>query len=349
MAIDLQNVLRITEPRQRDSSGRIWFVPFNITFRCELNCQFCYGKDRIDGEMSTEEVKKHVIDNIVNSKAKWLGFTGGDPLLRDDIFELMSYAKERGLNVLLSTNGALLNKERIARLKAIGVTRLGIGISGLKDVYKKVMGGGEFESIDTVLRLLVSEGFEVSLRSVPTRQNISTFLDLVDYAHELGVYKFCRYNMIYSGKANRSMDISDKYKNRLTMDLVDKQKQYPDLKIWLMERPFDNVLLSRFGYGDAIKRIGTGKCGATKELINVAPNGDVYPCPYFFDSMQPIGNLKVDNISDLAMSDARICSEQNITGICGECEHIDICNGCRYHALKFGNNICGGDPFCPIM
>lgn len=348
MAIDLQALLGYKPMRERNLSGKIWFVPFNITFRCELDCQFCYGKERTDVEMSTDEIKTHVIDNIASSGAKWIGFTGGDPLIRDDVFILMKYAKECGLEVILSTNGMLLNEERIMKLKEIGVNRVGIGISGLNDIYENVMGGGCFDTVDSALRRLVDEGFEVSLRSVVTKRNVGTFMELVDYAHELGVYKFCRYNMIYSGKASPDIDVSESEKDAITIFMIDKQREYPDLKLWLMERPYDNVLLTKLGFADTLDKMNIGKCGATKALINVAPNGDVYPCPYFHDAMEPIGNLMKHEISELALSDVRIQIENNLRGECGSCKYTEICGGCRYHSLKFGGDILGGDPFCPL-
>ena len=349
MAIDLQAVLGIKKQRVRDFSERIWFVPYNITFRCGLNCQFCYGKQRTDQELSTQQVKTHIIDNIADSKARWMGFTGGDPLLREDIFELMAYAKEKGLEVLMSTNGQLLNPSRIEKLAEIGVTRIGIGISGLNNIYSKVMGGGTFETVDSMIRLCQDSGFEISLRAVTTKDNYSTFLNLVDYAYDLGVYKFCRYNMIYSGQATPALDISDSEKNALVIDLIKKQQEYPDLKMWLMERPYDYVLLSKMGYGNIIRKPDMGKCGAVKGLINVAPNGDVYPCPYFHDAMEPMGNLQNESIRDIALKPSRIRMAENVTGSCGDCEYMNICGGCRYHALKYGNDVLGGDPFCPMI
>ena len=348
MAIDLQTLLGYRTPRQRDFSERIWFVPFNITFRCGLNCEFCYAKGREHEELTTSEIKTHVIDNIANSKARWIGFTGGDPLLRDDIFELMLYAKEKGLDTVLGTNGQLLNEERIKRLADIGATRIGIGISGMDGLYSNVMGGGSFDTVDSMIKLCKDYGFEISLRAVVTKHNYSTYMDLVDYAHKQELYKFCRYNMIYAGNASRAIDIPDQEKNALVMALIRKQEEYPDLKIWLMERPYDAVLLSKMGYELKHDMRHAAKCGATKGLINVAPNGDVYPCPYFYDVLKPIGNLRTDKIKDLAKSTIRINLDEGVTGECTECTHSNVCGGCRYHALKYGGDILGGDPFCPV-
>lgn len=348
MAIDLQTLLGYKKPRQRDFSERIWFVPFNITFRCDLNCNFCYAKGRSNEELTTDEIKTHVIDNIADSKARWIGFTGGDPLIRPDIFELIEYAKEKGLDTVLGTNGLLLTEERIKQLADIGATRIGIGISGIGGLYSKVMGGGSFETVDYMIRMCKDYGFEISLRAVTTKDNYSTFLDMVDYAHDLEVYKFCRYNMIYAGNATSDIDISNQEKYNLVMALIQKQRDYPDLKIWLMERPYDAVILTQLGYDLTNDFRHAAKCGATKGLINVAPNGDVYPCPYFYDTIEPIGNLRTEKIRDLAKSSIRIKMDENVKGECATCGYNEVCNGCRYHAMKFGGDILGGDPFCPI-
>ena len=346
MAIDLQTLLGYREPRVRDFSERIWFVPFNITFRCDLNCSFCYAKGRSNDELTTDEIKTYIIDNIADSNCRWIGFTGGDPLIRSDIFELIEYAKEKGLDTVLGTNGLLLNEDRIQRLADIGATRIGIGISGIDNLYSKVMGGGTFETVDSMLRLCMDFDFEISLRAVTTKDNYSSFLDMVDYAYELGVYKFCRYNMIYAGNGTPDIDITNEQKDRLVLELIKKQTEYPNLKIWLMERPYDAVLLSKLGYEmqDFAK-----KCGAAKGLINVAPNGDVYPCPYFYGLIPPLGNLKTHDIKDLAKSECRIHIAENENGTCGTCQYNPICGGCSYHAMKFNNSLSGGDPFCPVL
>lgn len=346
MAIDLQVLLGHKQPRKRDYSKKLWFVPFNITFKCALNCTFCYGKGRTDNEMTTQEIKTHVIDNIADSTARWIGFTGGDPLTRPDWLELMYYAKDSGLDVILSTNGVSLSTANIQALAALDITRIGIGISDLHERYNTTMGGQHFKKVDATIKECVDYGFDVSLRAVTTKLNHPNFLKLVDYAHDQGVYKFCRYNMIYAGQARPQDDISEHDKDLMVTELLNKQMEYPDLKIWLMERPFDNVILSRLGFRPRLKALNYGKCGAAKALLNIAPNGDFYPCPYFAEILPPIGNAKQDRIKDIALSDIRVNMESNLINGCGDCNQSDICGGCRFHALKYGSNILGGDPFC---
>lgn len=346
MAIDLQVLLGLRKPRIRDYSQKLWFVPFNTTFRCDLNCTFCYGKTRTDQELTTEEIKTHIIDNVADSTAKWIGFTGGDPLIRSDWLELMTYARDAGLNVILSTNGVNLTSDDVRALANLDITRIGIGISGIGEEYNRTMGGPYFEKVDSAIKMCVDYDFDVSLRSVPTKLNHNSFLEIVDYAYDRDVYKFCKYNMIYAGHACPADDISEKQKNQMVKDLLEKQREYTDLKIWLMERPYDNVILSQYGFGPAIKALNYGKCGAAKALLNIAPNGDFYPCPYFAEIMAPIGNAMTDRIKDIALSDIRIAMETSVTGNCGDCTDKDICGGCRFHALKYGHNIIGDDPFC---
>lgn len=349
MAIDLQVLLGMKKPRKRDYSKKLWFVPFNTTWACGLDCSFCYGKTRTEPTLSTQDIKTHIIDNIADSTAQWMGFTGGDPLTRSDWLECMVYAKNTGLDLVLSTNGVNLTTAKINALASQDITRIGIGISELSERYSKTMGGPYFERVDKAIRECVDYGFDVSLRSVPTKLNHKTFLNLVDYAADRGVYKFCRYNMIYAGKASPAHDISEPQKDQMVLDLLNKQAEYPDLKIWLMERPFDNVVLSHQGFRPALKTLNYGKCGAAKALLNIAPNGDIYPCPYFGEITEPIGNATRDRLKDIALSGVRLDLEHGLKDFCGECNEADICGGCRFHALKFRGDILGGDPYCRMM
>ncbi|MCK4959011.1 MAG: radical SAM protein, partial [Planctomycetes bacterium] len=159
----------------KKASERRPIVVWNITRACNLKCVHCYndsGTGKASNEVSTEQAKK-VLDDLAAFGAPSVLFSGGEPLVRPDLFELMEYAAGTGLRVVISTNGTLIDADKAARIKKIGVSYVGISLDGIGSVNDEFRGvEGAFEDAVRGIRNCQNAGVRVGLRLTLTKRNV---------------------------------------------------------------------------------------------------------------------------------------------------------------------------------
>lgn len=178
-------------------------VVWNSTKTCNLKCMHCYMQSdakKYKDELTTEEAKKF-IDDLADFHVPVLLFSGGEPLIRPDFFELAAYAQEKGVRPTLSTNGTLITREVAQRIKDIGVGYVGISLDGLKDVNDKFRGvDGAYEKAMQGIKNCVAVGQRVGLRFTINHHNIQELDRIFDFIEAENINRVCFYHLVYSGR-----------------------------------------------------------------------------------------------------------------------------------------------------
>jgi radical SAM protein with 4Fe4S-binding SPASM domain len=182
-------------------------VVYNCTSRCNLKCRHCYncsGSAAVDGELTTEQAKKFIAD-IKKVNAPVILFSGGEPLLREDLFELINTASSIGIRTVISTNGTLINKEIAKKIRAAGVSYAGISLDGIEPFHDEFRGmNGAFKKTLEGISCCINEGIKTGLRFTITKGNFSQIDAVFKIAADAGIKRICFYHLIRTGRAAES-------------------------------------------------------------------------------------------------------------------------------------------------
>ncbi|MCW4019504.1 MAG: radical SAM protein [Candidatus Bathyarchaeota archaeon] len=296
-----------------------------LTFRCQNNCVHCYaGGPHETPEMTTAQWKE-AIDRLSNIGVFILTFTGGEPTLRDDLTELLRYAEVKGMVTGLITNGRnLKDKAYVDALEKAGLDFVQVTLESHKPEIHDQMtaSSGSWKETVTGIRNAVNSQIYVTTNSTLSKHNAANFLDTMDFLKGLGVDAFGCNSLIYSGKAN---EVSQEF--ALTIDnlkallpqIRDKAQQLGLKFLWYTPTQYCQF--------DPVQN-GLGVKSCTAALINmcVGPNGDVYPCQSYFESL---GNILKDSWSKIwnHPTAKKIRNREYAEAKCKDCPQLQVCGG----------------------
>ena len=187
----------------RKASERRPIVVWNITRNCNLKCVHCYndsGVGKSCNDATTEEAKA-VLDDLAQFGVPSVLFSGGEPLMRHDLFELISYAGDKGLRTVISTNGTLIDKEAAKNIKDRGVSYVGISLDGVGEINDQFRGvSGAFERAVVGIKNCQDAGVRIGLRLTLTKRNVEDLDALFDFFDENGIERACFYHLVPSGR-----------------------------------------------------------------------------------------------------------------------------------------------------
>jgi len=197
-------------------------VIWNLVRRCNLLCKHCYAVSAdvdFPGELDTHQIFK-VMEDLKSFGVKVLILSGGEPLLRPDIFEISSRAKQMGFYVGLSSNGTLINADNIEQIKAIGYDYLGVSLDGIGATNDEFRGKeGAFDEALDGLRLAQKAGIKVGLRFTATKDNITELPKMLDLMKTEKIDKFYLSHLSYGGRGNKNrLDDAQRDMTRTMMD-----------------------------------------------------------------------------------------------------------------------------------
>jgi len=199
-------------------------VVWNMTKRCNLKCVHCYAKavdpDGVD-DISTDQAKT-MIDDLAAYGAPVMLFSGGEPLVRQDLVELASHATSKGMRAVISTNGTLITKEKARELKSVGLSYVGISLDGgeeIHDKFRKVP--GSFKKALEGVANCQAEGLKVGLRFTINKRNQGEVPTLFQIIRDLDVPRICFYHLVYSGRGSELIkEDLDHAETRAVVDLI---------------------------------------------------------------------------------------------------------------------------------
>ncbi|WP_054853017.1 radical SAM protein [Vulcanisaeta distributa] len=345
---------------------------WNITYRCNLKCIHCYI-NAIQGlsrdELTTEEVLR-VVDDAHELRTPLLIISGGEPLIREDITEVMKRASDYGIKVSLSTNGTLITRDWALKLKELNVQYVGISIdSPVPEIHDKIRGGvqGAWDlAIRGGIKNVMEVGIPVGIRTTVTKLNIDHAPEVVELAHRLGISRVAFYHLVPSGRGGRGGIInllpSPEQLLRFLVRLIDTARKYPDVEVLTVDNPADGgVVASLLASSDEGEFMGKlrlvsrmGACSAGRKVMSIyPPNGDVYPCQFFND--KPMGNVRRERLTEIWLR-PRVNTELVIRlrernygdSPCMRCPYLRYCGGCRVRAEVLNGDVWSMDPLCTM-
>jgi radical SAM protein with 4Fe4S-binding SPASM domain len=349
-----------------------FLVVWDFTHKCNLNCKHCYSNS---GAVSNEELTTKealaVVDQLADFGVTALAFSGGEPLTRKDFFEVASHAAKRGLYISVATNGTLLTKENVQKLKQARINYVEISIDGATakthDEFRGVPGA--FEKAITGLKTCVEADLCVCIATTATKSNIEEMPQILDLAEEVGAERFTYFNFIPTGRGKElyEQDLSPEEREKLMRFLLDKmskgckvtilttapqlaraalQCQGAEKEIAMSMAHMQTVKVSRKAVplADFI-----GGCGAGRLYCSLSPQGDVHPCVFLPIN---VGNLKTEKFGDVWLNSKlfnALRDRTNLTGSCGKCNFKYVCGGCRARASAYNaGDFLASDPGCVL-
>jgi putative heme d1 biosynthesis radical SAM protein NirJ2 len=303
-------------------------VSWNITRACNLKCEHCYrdAGDADADELTLAEGKK-LLSDLHALHFRLIIFSGGEPLLRPDLFDLIKYARGLGLVSVLGTNGTLIDRDCARRLKDAGLKRAGISLDSVNEVQHDAFrcAQGSWRQAITGMENCKAAGLEFQVHTTVTTKNIDQILAITDFAQAKGAQAHHIFFLVPTG---RGKDIDNvipapaEYE-RLLEQILEKQKS-----VSLELKPVCAPHFMRIARKKKIAMRFEKGCLAGISYACIIPNGDVHPCPYM-----PIrlGNVRTDGFVKIwqenkVLQDLR---EARLHGKCGECEFKNVCAGCR--------------------
>ncbi|MGO8881102.1 MAG: 12,18-didecarboxysiroheme deacetylase [Desulfomonilaceae bacterium] len=199
-------------------------VVWNITQRCNLKCVHCYSRSedkKYSNELSTDEGIQ-LLDDLAGFGSPVVLFSGGEPLIRPDILELIQHATVSGMRAVLSTNGTLIDEPMAAKLKDIGLSYVGISLDGLQKVHDSFRGvDGTFERVLRAINNCKAAGLKVGLRFTINKRNFQEIDGIFDLVDKLQIPRICFYHLVYAGRGADLMNEDlDHKQTRKVVDLI---------------------------------------------------------------------------------------------------------------------------------
>jgi heme d1 biosynthesis radical SAM protein NirJ len=351
---------------RREPPGPV--VVWNLIRRCNLNCKHCYSISAdvdFPGELSTVEVFA-VMEDLRRFGVPVLILSGGEPLLRPDVFEIARRAKDLGFFVGLSTNGTLVDEGNVRSIAAAGFDYVGISLDGIGPTHDRFRRRqGAFEAALKGVRLARDAGQKVGIRFTMTRDNAHELPALLALMERERVDKFYLSHLNYAGRGNRNR-ADDAYfeTTRRAMDLVfetafEAVQSGEGTEFVTGNNDADGVYLlhwarSRFPGRAARLRAKLAQWGGNSSGVNVANIdnlGDVHPDTFWWH--YGLGNVRGrpfseiwQDLSDPIMAGLRR-KPRAVGGRCGQCRYFDICGGnTRVRALQVTGDPWAEDPGC---
>lgn len=350
------------------SPGKGPVVVWNITRQCNLACRHCYAEAQLDGErgeLTTDEAHQ-VIDDLADFHVPVILMSGGEPLCRQDFFELVDHAKANGIRVTLSTNGTLIDEETAARIKAAGIGYVGISIDGMQEVNDAFRGvEGAFAQALQGIRNCRSVGQRTGLRFTINQSNYTEIPAVFDLLETEDVDRACFYHLVYSGRGSRIKD--EDLSHEQTRNVVD---QIIRKTLDLHARGEKKEILTVDNHTDGVylylkyRELDTERAEYIRQMLSnnggnrsgmaiacIDPVGNVHPDQFTWQ--YSFGNVRDRRFGEIwtDMHDPVLAGfkdrKQLLPDKCKGCSFLAMCNGnFRTRAEAATGDLWGFDPAC---
>ena len=323
-----------------------YIVSWNITGRCNLKCPHCY-MDSTEGllsqELTTDEARLVIDELTYLNRNLMLVLSGGEPMLRDDIYEIISYAREGGFIVVMGSNGTLIKEEGLRLLKEAGLMGLGISIDFIEPSRHDAFRGmnGAWEQAFYVLRRAKELGIETQMDVTLTDQNYQDIERFVELGAELSLKALNFFFLVCTGRA-RKTDISTVNYNSALRKLT--ELTLSEKRLMVRARCAPHIYRLIYERGARIPK-GMRGCLAARHYMRITPDGYITPCPYMDLKAGDLREESVEEIWNKAPL-MNILRRDSYSGRCGSCEYQVICGGCRARAYAEGGDLMAEDSLC---
>lgn len=338
------------------------WIAWEITRRCNLRCIHCRSSSEIEvkghPDFPTAEAYR-IIDDISSYAKPVLVLSGGEPLLRSDVFDIARYGTEKGLRMCLATNGTLVDDSVCNRIKESGIRMVSLSLDGsteaVHDDFRKQKGA--FSGVINAARLFREHGIEFLINSSFTKRNQEEIPKVYRLAKELGATAWYMFMLVPTGRGEEIMDelISKEDYDKILEWHYEMERDEKDILVRPTCAPhyYRVVLQKKRERGDKFERRtlkfstgGAKGCIAGQLIALIDVDENVLPCSYF---PRPAGNLKDQSFKEI-WEGSELFKElrdfKRYKGRCGSCEFIGVCGGCRARAYAVYGDYMEEEPFC---
>ncbi len=341
------------------------WIAWEITRRCNLNCVHCRSSSGMEvkghPDFPTEEAFR-ILDDISGYAKPVIVLSGGEPLLRKDVFEISKYGTEKGLRICIATNGSLVTDEICVAMKASGIRMVSLSLDGsTEEVHDNFRNQeGAFGGVISAAGLFNKHGIPFLINSSFTRRNQKEIPKVYRLAKELGATAWYMFMIVPTGRGEDIMN-----------ELIPKE-DYEEILKWhyemeknekdMLVRPtcaphyYRIVLQRQKEEGEKFKRRslkfstgGSKGCIAGQVIALIDVDGNVLPCSYFPKSA---GNVREKSFKEI-WENSKLFKElrdfKKYRGRCGSCEYVNVCGGCRARAYAMSGNYLDEEPFCAYI
>jgi len=335
---------------ENGQKANLRMVAWELTRSCNLACRHCRASSEhgpYSNELSTDECLR-ILDDIASFSKPIIILTGGEPLLKKDIFEIARYGNDKGFTMVMAPNGTLLNDENIKKIITSGIKRISVSLDGpdeaSHDNLRQVPGA--FKMAIKGVERAKDAGLEFQINTTVTTRNIKLLPEIINLAKALGAKAHHIFLLVPMGRAkdmiNEELSTSE-YEE--TLKLLAEEKMKSSLEIKITCAPHFNRILLEAHPESASSLRGRGCMGGVSFCF-ISHLGELQPCGYL--------ELKCGNVREYGFKKIWLESEvfNNIRdwskydGKCGVCEFKAVCGGCRARAqAKYGNYL-GEEPYC---
>jgi radical SAM protein with 4Fe4S-binding SPASM domain len=347
----------------KDAASRRPIVVWNLTRTCNLRCVHCYtdsAAQKYPNELTTEQAKT-VLDDLAFFKVPAVLFSGGEPLVRPDLFELAAYARNLGLHVVASTNGTLIDRKAAEKFKELQFAYVGISLdSATPEVHDEFRGmKGAFQKTMQGFRHCVEVGQKVGLRLTLTKHTATNLDKIFDFIEAEGINRACFYHLCPSGRGKNLLALSAEESRAAVDTILDRTRDFVErgkrIEILTVDNHCDGVHLYqrmlKEGHPrteqvlDMLKWNGGGQYSSGVGIANIDFLGNVHADQ--FSMFRTFGNVKKRKFSDIwqDVSDPVMKGLKNrlalLKGRCGACQFKTLCGG----SLRARAEVMTGDPW----
>jgi len=353
-----------------EASQRRPIVVWSTTRTCNLRCVHCYTDSenkKYSGELTTAEGLR-LIDELADFAIPSLLFSGGEPLMRPDLFTLIEHAAKKNIRPVISTNGTLIDQDRARDIKNAGVVYVGISLDGMEEVNDSFRGvKGAFKKAMKGFENCRAAGQRVGLRLTLTKRNYQDLHRIFDFIEAEGINRACFYHLVYSGRGSDMFSDDLTYaESRHAMDIImqrtdDYFSRGLDINILTVDNHVDGVylylkLLEKDPQrAEEVRRLlswnGGGANSTGVGIGNIDFIGNVHPDQFWQD--YTLGNIRDRRFGDIWMDESEPLMKglknkaDYIKGRCRLCNYRDLCTGAmRVRAQRTYNDPWAPDPQC---
>lgn len=343
-------------------------VVWNVTRRCNLKCVHCYSQSEdhdYGGELSLDEGKA-LIEDLARFGSPVILFSGGEPLIRRDILDLIQYAASHGLRAVVSTNGTLISRPVAAKLQEIGLSYVGISLDGLERVHDSFRGvPGTFSRVMAAIENCQSVGLKVGLRFTINKRNYKDIPGVFDLVEERRIPRICFYHLVYAGRGTEL--VNEDLDHAQTRDVVDlildrtRALHRKDLPVEVLtvdnhaDGPYTYLRLRREDprrAEEVLKLLQMNEGNNSGRGIGcVSWDGSVHPDQFWrhhsFGNVRerPFSEIWTDPEDEFLMRLKE--KKKHVKGRCAQCQWLEICGGnFRVRAEAVHGDVWAPDPAC---
>ena len=338
------------------------WIAWEITRRCNLRCVHCRSSSQLEVEghpdFSLDEAKR-VLDDIRSYASPVVVLSGGEPLLRSDVFDIAAYGTGLGLRMCLATNGSLVTADTCRQITESGIRMVSLSLDGstaaVHDDFRNQPGA--FEGVMNAARLFNAHNIDFLVNSSFTKRNQDEAPKIHQLVKSLGATAWYLFMIVPTGRGEEIMAElipPDEYEAMLNWH-YDMEKEEDELLVRPTCAPqYYRVVLQRAKEeGEKFKRRtlkfstgGSKGCLAGQLICMIDVDGNVLPCSYF---PLPAGNIRTQSFREIWEESPLFLEMRDFAGYkdqCGRCEYLNVCGGCRARAWAVTGDYLAGEPFC---